>query len=126
MWKHLAVVNKDLRQHLPASGTGISSAQLVRYKAYLNIKTDNVECFLNPSNFKHTLVCTAFQLNQLQAGSKGGGRESLCSLGEETALKQGWEGLSKPTEVWGWDPSPPAMYGSSVPHFWHSRSGVIE
>lgn len=54
MWKHLAVVDKDLRQHLPASGTGISSAQLVRYKAYLNIKTDNNECFLNPSKFKHT------------------------------------------------------------------------
>lgn len=53
MGKHLAVEDKDLRQPLPASGAAISSAQLVRYKAYLNIKTGNDERFLNPSNCKH-------------------------------------------------------------------------
>lgn len=59
MWKHLAVIDKDLRQHLPASGTGISSAQLVRYKAYLNIKTDNDECFLILPTSNTLMVCGA-------------------------------------------------------------------
>lgn len=52
MCKCLALLDNDLREHLPALDTGICSGQPTRYKAYVNLKTDKDERFLNPSDFK--------------------------------------------------------------------------
>lgn len=40
MCKHLALLDNDLGEHLPALGTGVYSGQLTRYKGYVNFKTD--------------------------------------------------------------------------------------